>query len=96
MLRDLAGGRISADERIEQAVAAQVPDDYPLCRDPEREPVHDNINRPRWCPRGLTKSQKRQVQKLRQTEALEEEREEAPRRRVRSEVWRIKPKADDG
>ena len=36
MLRDLAGGRISADERIEQAVAAQVPDEYPHCKDPER------------------------------------------------------------
>jgi hypothetical protein len=35
---------------------------------------------------------------LRQTEALEdnEERKDAPRRGVRSEVWRIKPKADDG
>ena len=35
---------------------------------------------------------------MRQTEALEEdeERKDAPRRGVRSEVWRIKPKADDG
>ena len=96
MLHDPAGGRIYADEQIEWAATAQVSDEYPHYRDPEREPVHDNINRPRWCPRGLTKSQKRQVQKLRQIEALEEEREEAPRRRVRSEVWRIKPKADDG
>ena len=32
---------------------------------------------------------------MRQTEALEDERKEAPRRRVRSEVWRVKPKADD-
>jgi hypothetical protein len=35
---------------------------------------------------------------LRQTEALEEEEEkrerEAPRRGVRSEVWRVKPKVD--
>ena len=64
-------------------------------RDPEREPVHDNIDRPQWCPAGLTRSQKRRVQRLRQIEALEEERKEAPRRRVRSEVWRVKPKADD-
>ena len=46
MLRDLAGGRISANERIEQVAAAQVPDEYPHRKDPEREPVHDNIDRP--------------------------------------------------
>ena len=63
---------------------------------PEREPVHDNIDQPRWCTTGLTRSQKRRVQRLRQTEALEEERKEAPRRKVRLEVWRVKPKADDG
>ena len=43
----------------------------------------------------MTRSQKRRVQRLRQTEALEEERKEAPRRKVRSEVWRVKPKDDD-
>ena len=97
MLRDPAGGRISADERIEGAATTQVLDEYPHRRGPEREPVHDNIDRPRWCPRGLTRSQKRRVQRLRQTEALEEEeRKEAPRRGVRSEVWHVKPKADEG
>ena len=97
MLCDPVGGRISIDERVEQAVAAQVPDEYPHRRDPEREPVHDNIDRPRWCPGGPTRSQKRRVQRLRQTEALEEEeRREAPRRGVRSEVWCVKPKADEG
>ena len=97
MLRDPAGGRIFADERVERAAAAQVSDEYPHHRDPEREPVHDNIDRPRWCPRGLTRSQKRRVQRLRQTEPLEEgERIEVPRRRVKSEVWRVTPKADDG
>ena len=44
----------------------------------------------------LTRSQKRRVQRLRQTEALEEEeRREAFRRGVRYEVWRVKPKADE-
>ena len=43
----------------------------------------------------MTRSQKRQVQRLFQTEALEEERKEAPRRGVRSEVWHVKPRADD-
>ena len=47
--------------------------------------------------RGLTRSQKRRVQRLRQTDALEEEeRKEAPRRGVRYEVWHVKPKADEG
>ena len=59
MLRDPAGGRISVDEQVEQAVAAQVPDEYPHHRDPERVPVHDNIDRTRWCLGNLTRSQKR-------------------------------------
>ena len=32
---------------------------------------------------------------MRQTKALEEERKEAPRRGVRSEVWCVKSRADD-
>ena len=56
MLRDLVGGRISADEGIERVAAAQVSKEYPHRRDPEREPVHDNVDWPRWCPRGLTRS----------------------------------------
>ena len=99
MLCDPAGGRIPANERVEQVAAAQVPDEYPHRRDLERVPVHDNIDRPRWCPGGLTRPQKRRVQRLRQTEALEEEEKrerEAPRRGVRYEVWRAKPKADGG
>ena len=56
MLCDPAGGRIFADEQVEQATAAQVPDEYPHRRDPEIVPVHDNIDRPRWCPGNLTRS----------------------------------------
>jgi len=96
MLRDPVGGRISADERVEQATAAQVPDERPHHRDLEREPVRDNIDRPRWCPGGLTRSQKRRVQRLRQTELLEKERKVALKKKgVKSEDWRVKPKADD-
>ena len=51
MLCDPAGGRISADEQVERAAATQVPDEYPHRRDLEREPVHDNIDRLRWCPK---------------------------------------------
>ena len=46
MLRDPAGGQTFADERVERAAAAQVSDEYPHRRDPEREDVHDNIDRP--------------------------------------------------
>ena len=46
MLRDPARGRISADERVERAAAAQVSDEYPHRRDPERETIRDNIDRP--------------------------------------------------
>ena len=56
MLRDPTGRKISTDEQVERAATAQVPDEYPHRRDPEREPVHDNIDRPRWCPGGLTRS----------------------------------------
>ena len=97
MLRDPVGGRISANERVEQAAAAHIPDEYPHHRDSKRVTVHDNIDRPQWCSGGLTKSQKRRVQRLHQTEALEEEeRRKAPRRGLRSKVWRVKPKANAG
>ena len=56
ILRDPAGGRISADERVEQTADARVSDEYPHSRDLEREPVHDNLDRPRWCPASLTRS----------------------------------------
>ena len=67
MLRGPTEGRIPADERLDQMANDRVQDDEPMRRDPEREPVHDNIDRPQWCPAGLTRSQKRQVQRLRQT-----------------------------
>ena len=92
---DPAGGRIPADEQLEQMANDRVPDNQPMHRDPEREHVHENIDRPWWCPAGLTNSQKRRVQRLCQTEAPEEERKEPPRRGVRSQVWRVKPRADD-
>jgi hypothetical protein len=51
----------------------RVPDDQPMHRDPEREPVTRRASQPRWCPTGLTKSQKRRVQRLCQLEIIEEE-----------------------
>ena len=96
MLCDPAGGRISADERVEWIADAQVSDEYPHRRDPEREPVHDNIDRPWWCPAGLTRSQKRRVQRLRQLDIIEEEQEQIlSKKGLKSQVWRVKAKADD-
>jgi len=53
----------------------------------EREPVHDCVDQPWWSPESLTKSQKRRVQRLRQTKLLEKGREEALRKKgVKSQV----------
>ena len=84
------------DYRLEQMCNDRIPDDQLLRRDPKREPVHDHVDRPQWCPAGLTKSQNRRVQRPRQTELLEKEREEALRMKgVKTQVWRVKPSADD-
>ena len=62
--------------------------------DPEREP--DRTDRSQWCPRGLTRSQKRRVQRLRQLKIIEVEREQTLNKKgVKSQVWRVKAKADD-
>lgn len=51
---------------------------------------------PRWCPGGFTRSQKRRVQRLRSQEQLEEEQRRAlEKKKVKSQVWRVKPRADD-
>ena len=101
-MRDPAGVRIPVNNRLEKIANDRIPDDQLLRRDPERErererePVHDYVDQPQWCPAGLTRSQKRRVQRLRQTELPEEEREEALKKKgVKSQVWRIKPRADD-
>ena len=66
------------------------------CAEIQREPVYDHVDWPQWCPTGLTRSQKRRVQRLGQTELLEEKREEVLKeKRVKSQVWRVKPRADD-
>ena len=44
MLCDPTGGRIPANERLEEMANDRVPDDQPMRRDPDREPVHDNID----------------------------------------------------
>ena len=75
-----------ADDRVQ--------DDQPMRRDPEREP--DRTDQSQWCPGGLTKSQKQRVQRLRQLEIIEEEQEQTLNKKgVKSQVWRVKVKADD-
>ena len=60
-----------ADEKVQ--------DDQPMRRDPECEP--DHTDQFQWCPGGLTRSQKRRVQRLRQLEIIEEEREQILRKK---------------
>jgi len=44
----------------------------------------------------LSRSQKRRVQRLYQLEIIEEEQEQTPSKKVvKSQVWRVKPRADD-
>ena len=73
MLRVLAGRRVPAHDRLEQMLDDRVQDDQPMRRDPEREP--DRTSQPQWHLGGLTRSQKRCVQRLRQLEIIEEEQE---------------------
>ena len=94
MLRDPAGRRVPAHDRLEQMAHDRVQDDQPMRRDPEHEP--DRTSQSLWCPGGLTRSQKRRVQRLRQLEIIEEEQELIPRKKgVKSQVWRVKAKTDD-
>ena len=74
-----------ADDRVQ--------DDQPIRRDPEHEP--DHTDQFQWCPGGLTRSQKQRVHRLRQLEIVEEEREHSLNKKgVKSQVWRVKAKAD--
>jgi hypothetical protein len=96
MLRDPAGGRIHVHYRLERMADDRVLDDQLMRRDPEREPVTRRASQSRWCPTGLTKSQKRCVQRLRQLELIEEEEKQTLNRKgFKSQIWCIKPKADD-
>ena len=93
MIRDPAGRRVPAHDRLEKMADERVEDDQPIRRDPEREP--DRMDQSQWCPGGLTRSQKQRVQRLRRLEIIEEEREQTLNKKgVKSQVWRVKVKAD--
>ena len=74
MVRDPAGRRVPIYDRLEQMADDRVQDDQSMRRDPEREP--DRTDQSQWCLGGLTRSQKRRVQRLRQLEIIEEEHEQ--------------------
>ena len=74
MLRDPAGIRVPAHNRLEQMADERVQDDQPMRRDPECE--LDRADQFQWCPGGLTRSQKRRVQRLHQLEIIEEVQEQ--------------------
>ena len=95
MLRDPAGRRVPAHDRLEQMADERVQDDQPMRRDLEHEP--DHTDQFQWCPGGLTRSQKRRVQRLCQLEIIEDEQEQILRKKgIKSQVWRAKPRADSG
>ena len=81
-----------------------VPDEEPMQRDLERVPVCHYRHQvppgtkpqPQWCPSGLTKSQRRRIQRLK-NDGLEQERqrEALEKKRGRSEVWRVKRQGHD-
>ena len=85
--------RVPALDRQEQMADDRVRDDQSMHRDPEREPHADCTSQPQWCPRGLTRSQKRRVQRLHQLEIIEEEQEQTlSRKGVKAQVWHAKSK----
>jgi len=55
-------------EELEEMADAQVPDEFIFCRDANtyrvelRENHRLSLRQPRWCPEGLTRTQKRRLQ----------------------------------
>jgi hypothetical protein len=107
-VHDRLGGQVNekSNNWLEEMANFLVLDDDITCRAPERRctlQMDDEGSsqtrkkpNPQWCPNGSTKSQKRRVQHLRQLKQNEEaERHMLDRKKVRSKVWRPKPKADD-
>ena len=88
MLHDPAGRRVPTHDRLEQMADDRVQDDQPMCRDPETELYTDCTRHTEWCPGGLTRSEKRRVQRLHQLEIMEEEQERTPSKKgVKVQVW---------
>ena len=58
-------------EELEEMADARVPDEFIFCRDANtyrvesRENRHPSVKQPQWCPEGLTRTQKRRLQRER-------------------------------
>jgi hypothetical protein len=107
-VHDRLGGQVNekSNNRLEEMADSLVPDEDIMCQALERRHTlqlddEGSIQtckkpNPQWCPDGLTKSQKRRVQCLRQLEQQEEaERQVLDKKKVRSKVWRPKPKVNN-
>ena len=84
-----------AHDRLERMADDRVQHDQPMCRDPEREPYTHRTSQHQWCPGGLTRLQKRCVQRLCQLEIIQEEKElSLSKKEIKTQVWRVKASAD--
>jgi len=58
-------------EELEEMADARVPDEFIFCRDgntyrvESRENRRSSVRQPQWCPEGLTRTQKRRLQRER-------------------------------
>jgi hypothetical protein len=91
-VHDRLGGRIQ--DRRENKSNDRIPDDGTLDHEVEhRHSFRYNPEAyPQWCPGGLTRSQKRKVQRLHHREQEEHAQEE---KQVKSQAWHIKRKTDE-
>jgi hypothetical protein len=94
-IHDQLGCRVNIHDRLEDMANDRVPDEEPLNREIEHQRTYryDSKMYTQWCPGGLTKFQKRRVQRLCHRE-LEKERTQE-KKQVRSQVWCVKQKADE-
>ena len=90
-------------EELEEMANARVPDEFIFCRDANtyrmesRETHYQPVWRtqlPQWCPEGLTRTQKRRMQRERQEELNREENSSKFENRQQSDHKGNRPSAD--
>jgi len=90
-------------EELEEMANAQVPDEFIFCRDANTHRVGSREVRcqpvrktqlPQWCPEGLTRTQKRRMQRERQEELSWEESSSKSENRQQSNPKGRGPSAD--
>ena len=81
-LGELVGHFLRNQEELEEMANAQVPDEFIFCRDANIHRMESRKVRyrpvqktklPQWCPKGLTRTQKRRMQREWQEELSREE-----------------------